>query len=131
MVSIHAPVWERSQKLYQLWFNWDVSIHAPVWERRLLQLTNLILLDGFNPRSRVGAEFNYYHNKIKKLVSIHAPVWERSRQAIISCSTASVSIHAPVWERSAILMMARYIWFEKRGFANQVRYNRVQYINKS
>ena len=51
----------------------------------------------FNPRTRVGCDFNTNGNRHKQKVSIHAPVWGATLEQASKTVTGDVSIHAPVW----------------------------------
>ena len=64
-----------------------VSIHAPVWGA-----TNDTALDllssSFNPRTRVGCDFNHHASRFVLLVSIHAPVWGATNGFALAQSVA-------------------------------------------
>ena len=51
----------------------------------------------FNPRTRVGCDYDGELVARFKTVSIHAPVWGATISIHISFSSIKVSIHAPVW----------------------------------
>ena len=75
---------------------WRVSIHAPVWGAKVIcDLSSII--NGFNPRTRVGCENDLCHNYQSILVSIHAPVWGANAGGAAGTDVVEVSIHAPVW----------------------------------
>ena len=77
-----------------------VSIHAPVWGATLTY-QRLDDAHGFNPRTRVGCDWNKKPKKVSGQVSIHAPVWGATVGIGALSKMAIVSIHAPVWGATA------------------------------
>ena len=99
---------------------YDVSIHAPAWGATFICYTAFILIDSFNPRTRVGCDpsrisvlprpgrFQSTHPRgvrpernhgpyAKSSVSIHAPAWGATGACVVDSGYENVSIHAPAW----------------------------------
>ena len=94
-----------------------VSIHAPVWGATISRLL-IVLLDCFNPRTRVGCDVRYVAIKpicefqsthpcgVRRLQTFKAcPTVRFNPRTRVGCDTVArnglitrfVSIHAPVW----------------------------------
>ena len=58
----------------------NVSIHAPVWGATIPRLITVPAW-GFNPRARVGRDFQIRVCDGRPRVSIHAPVWGATNSA--------------------------------------------------
>ena len=102
-ISIHASVWEATNKSLNGDFNTDdISIHASVWEAtrwcfvlccwkfyfnpRLRMGGDLLIISiqtlgsDFNPRLRMGGDTHTTTpNLLSSFISIHASVWEATR----------------------------------------------------
>ena len=76
VVSIHAPAWGATFAFRAYNYIANVSIHAPAWGATNTGRHAQIIVQSFNPRTRVGCD-----NMIRLLgspettVSIHAPAW--------------------------------------------------------
>ena len=80
-----------------------VSIHAPVWGATDIGRTTAWYNDSFNPRSRMGSDYNDIEGMARQcVVSIHAPVWGATARKPIVLYYRDVSIHAPVWGATAL-----------------------------
>ena len=116
-VSIHAPVWGATQFRVMSITKDDVSIHAPVWGATTSG-DGKSLSSGFNPRTRVGCDWQHRLAKSPRLFQSTHPCGVRHISLICSgasgcfnprtrvgCDAISttnllvvgVSIHAPVW----------------------------------
>ncbi len=75
-----------------------VSIHAPVWGAtiKIYLITGKFLM--FQSTRPCGARHLPVRlNALQQGVSIHAPVWGATIESIFNVNTTTVSIHAPVW----------------------------------
>ena len=60
-VSIHAPAWGATRPAIDSVGISSVSIHAPAWGATSRQFELRSVIDGFNPRSRVGSDDHYHY----------------------------------------------------------------------
>ena len=74
-----------------------VSIHAPAWGATGGEDSVLISDCCFNPRARVGRDFDVVSQSGIIIVSIHAPAWGATRVQGVTVAVGTVSIHAPAW----------------------------------
>ena len=74
----------------------SVSIHAPAWGATYLTVF-FGQVGSFNPRARVGRDFNYFVTLTYDDVSIHAPAWGATEIGVTNNKVSLVSIHAPAW----------------------------------
>ena len=122
-VSIHAPAWGATDKLGIEWLPFLVSIHAPAWGATLELWRPRAAIGCFNPRARVGRDWNLSCVPARRqsfnprarvgrdplllqvpqplLVSIHAPAWGATSPVEVRIFFAHVSIHAPAWGATA------------------------------
>ena len=73
-----------------------VSIHAPAWGATFITHPDS-LFKSFNPRTRMGCDYDYLAQMRFETVSIHAPAWGATCFVGFCLLNASVSIHAPAW----------------------------------
>ena len=73
-----------------------VSIHAPVKGAIVAGVFGLILVMGFNPRTREGCDTFRVERLTDHKVSIHAPVKGAIVFLLHRATQCAVSIHAPV-----------------------------------
>ena len=76
----------------------NVSIHAPAWGATSLTIDNRIVLNGFNPRTRVGCDMIPLNNatETQMFQSTH-PRGVRQDSTGNAAEGLTVSIHAPAW----------------------------------
>ncbi len=74
-VSIHAPAWGATYKIFRAPKALSVSIHAPAW----------------------GATRGISFQQMGGRVSIHAPAWGATKASEEARQRRKVSIHAPAW----------------------------------
>ncbi len=119
-VSIHAPAWGATSPLISYAFNNMFQSTLPHGERRLAKILSFNEGECFNPRSRMGSDFNFEfpsrstamfqstlpHGERLSLnedtflhqgVSIHAPAWGATLGQYQLIAIVPVSIHAPAW----------------------------------
>ena len=119
------PRGERRRHSPAVAFDQPVSIHAPAWGATRTAATNSFSRACFNPRSRVGSDFDEatelsrqckfqstlprgerlqpaYHLRLRRAVSIHAPAWGATELHRSAFKIIVVSIHAPAWGATAI-----------------------------
>ncbi len=54
-------------------------------------------ISDFNPRSRVGSDYNKFAVKFQVMISIHAPAWGATNVEYVKFMGNVISIHAPAW----------------------------------
>ena len=97
-VSIHAPAWGATSPGANPSSTMDVSIHAPAWGATFPARCSYYLNSCFNPRSRVGSDFDEPIGTAQAVdVSIHAPAWGATFGREQQLDKLRVSIHAPAW----------------------------------
>ena len=74
-ISIHAPTWGATQKIYLNLCSSNISIHAPTW----------------------GATSSHYIKPQVSRISIHAPTWGATGVLCGTGLSVKISIHAPTW----------------------------------
>ena len=106
-VSIHAPGWGATNRVGRLLLNGHVSIHAPGWGATSGCGSTSSSALSFNPRPRVGGDFEGLLGVRLVVVSIHAPGWGATwggGQKVQWCQI--VSIHAPGWGATSLARIA-------------------------
>ena len=73
-----------------------VSIHAPAWGATFITHPDS-LFKSFNPRTRMGCDYDYLAQMRFETVSIHAPAWGATIYLNNMTKAERVSIHAPAW----------------------------------
>ena len=96
-VSIHAPAWGATKATGMHEDTVIVSIHAPAWGATWVTAFGCMVMDGFNPRPRMGGDMFVDDIAAESKVSIHAPAWGATKNSRIMISNGNVSIHAPAW----------------------------------
>ncbi len=64
---------------------------------RLKRQRAIVLISGFNSRSRMGSDSAGRVRREQERVSIHAPAWGATERPRFEASDEAVSIHAPAW----------------------------------
>ena len=74
-ISIHAPAWGATPPNPHRGRGGPISIHAPAWGATVGLRGNNFVQSHFNPRSRMGSDWEQNRMRALQSISIHAPAW--------------------------------------------------------